>query len=58
MNRAEFNQKFGSTFFIKANKWGKQLTNEEAAKLGYTVTNTPAAKTTKASGISALKSIK
>lgn len=32
MTRDEFDKKFGRTFFIKHNKWGHQMTNEEAGK--------------------------
>lgn len=41
MTREEFDTKYGHSFFIKHNKWGKQLTNDEATKVaGTTVTGT------------------
>lgn len=39
MTREEFDTKYGHSFFLKHNKWGKQLTNDEATKVaGTTVT--------------------
>lgn len=45
MTREEFNKKFGHSFFIKYNKWGTQLTNDEATKVAGTSVTAPAAAT-------------
>lgn len=47
MTREDFDKKFGHTFFIKHNKWGTQLTNDEAAKVAGTSVTAPAAAATR-----------
>lgn len=37
MTRAEFDKQNGSTFFLQFGKWGYQLTDNEATKVGYVV---------------------
>lgn len=49
MTRDEFNKKYGNTLFLKFNRHGYRLTNEEIAKLGYTVTGTATNNSTKTS---------